>query len=350
MKSIKKIFIILLIGILVLSLGACNNNSESPDGNEDLPKEINFGILRVPNDETIGIAEGLYDKYFTEQGIQCNFIVFDSGREANAALASGSIDFASMGNTNAIVALATGLDVEMFWIDEVLGSIEALAVKNDSDITELKDLAGKKVATPFASTSHYILLKALESAGIEDEVQVLDMQTTEIVAAWERGDIQAAYVWQPSLGALLEDGKVLISSEEMAKEGYITANVKVVRKAFAEKYPDLIVSYIAWLTEGGDLYRTDPEEGAQIVAEELEITQKDALMQMQGSIWCTPEELLGRDYFGTTGSPGNFAVIMKDTADFLKEQQSIETSPSQEVFNDYVNPLYIEKYLETTSQ
>lgn len=344
-KIMSRVLIIILLSMLLVSITACTGNSGDSD-DSSLPKEINFGVLRVPNDESIAIAQDLYAPYFADKGIKCNFIIFDSGREANAALASGSIDFASMGNTNAIVALAKGLDVEMMWIDEVLGEIEALAVKNDAGINTLEDLKGKKVAVPFASTSHYILLKALESAGIEDDVEILDMQTAEIVAAWERGDIQGAYVWQPSLSELLKDGKVLIDSEDMAKEGYITANVKVVRKEFAEKYPELVSDYIAVLTEGGNIYRDNPEEGAQIVADYLEISPEDALMQMQGSIWVTPEELVTGTYFGKTNEAGDFATIMKDTADFLQEQKSIESAPSQDEFNNFVNPLYIEKYLE----
>lgn len=343
-KSVKIILlIILLVGILTF-VSACNN--ESNQKSESLPEEINFGILRVPNDETIAIAEGLLDKYFTEKGIKCNYIPFDSGSHANKALASGSIDFATMGNTNAIIALSMDLNVEMIWIHEVLGKIEALAVKNESGINKIEDLAGMKIATPFASTSHFVLLNALKEAGIDNEVQLLDMKTPEIVAAWERGDIEAAYTWQPSLGKLLEDGKTIITSEDMAKKGYVTANVEVVNKNFAKRYPDLVTSFIQCLTEAADIYRKDPEKAAAIIAKELEITPEDALLQMQGSIWHIPEELLSKDYFGTTETPGAFVTIMKDTSDFLKDQGSIENSPSKEEFEDYVNPIYIEKSLQ----
>ncbi|WP_461205779.1 taurine ABC transporter substrate-binding protein [Clostridium sp. DL1XJH146] len=353
-KLYRNIFLVVLIGVLVGVLAACGSNSEdankTANTESSLPEEINFGILRVPNDETLAIAEGIFDKYFTEKGIKCNFIVFDSGVQANKALASGSIDFATMGNTNSIIALAMDLDVEMVWIHEVLGEIEALAVKNDSGVNKIEDLEGMKIATPFASTSHYVLLNALKEAGIDEKVELLDMKTPEIVAAWERGDIKAAYTWQPSLGELLEDGTMLVSSEDMAEKGYITANVEVVRKEFAEKYPDLVGDYIACLTEAGDIYREDPEKAAEIIAEELEIEQEDALLQMRGSIWCTPEELLEENYFGVSGEPGDFATIMKDTSDFLKEQGSIDNSPSKEEFDSYVNPAYIEKSLETSSK
>jgi taurine transport system substrate-binding protein len=60
----------------------------------------------------------------------------------------------------------------------------------------------------------------------------------------------------------------------------------------------------------------------------------------------TPEEELSEEYMGTSDSPGHFAQIMKDTADFLAEQKSIDSAPSQEAFNEYLNPLYIEMSLE----
>lgn len=345
-RNWKKIIAAVLTVFLLAAISGCTGNKDIGE----YPKEINFGILRVPNDETIAIAEGLFQKTFEEKGIKCNFIVFDSGVEANKALASGSIDFATMGNTNAIIAFALGLDVEMIWIHEVLGEIEALAVKNGSEINKIEDLAGQKIATPFASTAHYSLLNALKNAGIEDKVQLLDMQTAEIVAAWERGDIQAAYTWQPSLSVLLKNGKMLVSSKEMAEQGYITANVELVRKEFALKYPELVADFITCLAEAGDIYREDPVKGAAIVADELEITPEDALMQMKGSIWCTPEELLGDDYFGRTGEPGDFARIMKDTADFLQGQASIDKAPDQDAFNTYVNPVYIETAIEKRQQ
>ncbi len=349
-KFQKSIFVIFLISVLLFSLFGCSTSpGESEQENKKgaaLPKQINIGILRVPNDETIARSKKIFDKYFTEKGIQCNFIVFDSGVDANKAFASGSIDFATMGDTNAIVALSRGLDVEMIWIHEVLGDVEALAVKKDSNIHRIEDLVGKKIATPFASTSHYSLLNALKNVGIEDKVELLDMQTADIVAAWQRGDIEAAYTWQPSLGELLKDGKVLISSEDLAKQGYITANVELVRKEFAQKYPDLVASFIACLAEAGSIYRENPQEGANITAQELEIPSEKTLQQMRGSIWLTPEEQLSKEYLGTKDSIGDFVTIMKDTADFLERQGSIQEAPTQQEFNTFLNSSYIEEAIK----
>lgn len=325
------------------AFAACGGSDETAT---DLPQEINIGYLRVPNDEKLAKTEALFDEYFADKGIETNFLVFDSGVEANQAFASGSIDFASMGNTNGVIALSRGLDVELIWLHEILGEIEALAVRKDRGIEKVEDLAGMTVATTFASTSHYSLLQILNEAGIADQVQLLDMQTMDIVAAWERGDIDAAYTWQPSLGRLLEDGNMLISSEQAAEMGHKTANVLLARKGFTEQYPDLTVDFIAALVEGGNMYRENPDKAAEIVAEPLGITAEDALAQMQGSIWLTPEEEVSSEYMGTSETAGAFSKVMKETSDFLLGQGSITESPSQEQFDAFINPKYIEMYLE----
>jgi len=340
-KTLLSVLFLILVLTIIPFFSGCNNSPE------DLPKEINFGILRVPNDETIAIEYGLFDKYFGEKGIKCNFIVFDSGVQANQALASGSIDFATMGNINSIIAMVRDLNVELIWIHEVLGEIEALVVRKDSGINTVYDLIGKKIAVPFASTSHYILLNILKEAGIENQVQLYDMKTTEIVAAWARGDIDAAYTWQPTLGELIaNDGKVLVSSKDMLERGYVTANVELVRKDFAEKYPEIVISFIDCLSEAADIYRNNPQKAAEIVSKNLGITPEEALFQMQGSIWLTREEMISKTYMGTSKEPGDFVKVMKDTSDFLKDQGFIEVSPDLEEFEKFINPYYIEKSLE----
>ncbi len=345
-KIIKKIILAVVMVLLLSPLVGCQSEKADGDFDGDLPQVINIGYLRVPNDEMVAKTMGIFDDYFSKKGIECNFVVFDSGVDANKALASNSIDFATMGNTNGIIAFSRGLDVELIWIHEVLGQIEGLAVKNGSNINSAEDLRGKRIATPFASTSHYSLLNYLKNAGIEEDVELLDMLTADIVAAWERGDIEAAYTWQPTLGQLLENGRTLVNSEEMAKKGNLTANVCLVRKGFSKDYPEVVADFIRVLSEGGDAYRNNPQESAQAVAKELEITKEEALIQMEGSRWLTPKEMVSSDFMGSSTQAGAFSNVMKDTADFLAGEKSIDFVPTQEEFDAFINPTYIEMTLE----
>ena len=340
--KLLKLLITTSVLFTVLGLSGCSTTDEVAS---EYPEEVNFGVLRVPNDEILAIASNILQDNFTELGIEVNLIPFDSGVQANAAFASDSIDFATMGNTNSIIALSKDLDVELIWIHEVLGEVEALVVKDES-ITEVEQLKGKKIATPFASTSHYILLNVLKEAGIENDVTLLDMKTAEIVAAWIRGDIDAAYTWQPTLGELLKDGSMLVSSADMVEKGYVTANVECVRSAFAEEYPELVALYISSLAEAQELYKNDQETAVEYMATELDISIEETKSVIKGSIWVDRSDLLSSEFFGTSDNSGNFANIMKDTSDFLLEQNSVDNSKDLSEFQSFVNPEYIEMSIE----
>lgn len=328
--------------IVLLLLSACGmKETES-----EFPSKINIGIIRVPNDKQVAISMEIFDTYFKNKGIQTNFLFFDSGVAANQAFASGSIDFAEMGYTNGVVALSKELPVELIWIHDVLGKNEALVVQEESSITTIQDLKGKKIATPFSSTSHFSLLKTLEDAGIQNEVEILDMETADIVAAWERKDIDATYTWEPSLSRVKETGRVLITSEELADKGIMTTNIELVHQNFAKKYPDLVIDYLACLQQGHEYFVTNQKETASIVAKDLNLTDEEVLNQMQASKWLTAQEQVSSDYLGTNAEPGQFHHIFIDTIDFLLTQKAINDRPSEEVVHQFINSSYAEKLVE----
>lgn len=332
--------IIVLLSLLFL-LSACG--SKSSNGN--LPDKVRIGIIRVPNDKTVAISKSYFDEFFKDKGIKTEFIFFDSGVAANQAFSSGSIDFAEMGHTNGVVALANNLPVNLIWIHEVLGSNEALVVKQGSGIEKIEDLEGKKIATTFSSTSHLSLLKALEKAGIEDKVQLLDMQTAEIVAAWERGDIEAAYSWEPGLSRLKESGSVLIDSEQLSKEGIITANIDLVHNNFAKAYPDLVADYIRVLDKAVNLYKDSPEEAIEAASKQLELDLDETKHQMAGTVWLSADEQISSSYLGSQESPGYFHEVFMQSAEFLKGQGNIDRVPSMEEINEFINSSYVEMAL-----
>lgn len=329
--------------ILMLIFTACQKKV----GDDSLPDKISIGTIRVPNDKLVAYQMGFFKDYFQDKGIDVQLLYFDSGTAANVAFASGDLDFAGMGYTNAIVALSNNINTELIWIHEILGSNEALVVQEDSDIQSISDLKGKRVATPFSSTSHYSLLNALELAGLSaQDIQLLDMDTEDIVAAWERKDIDAAYSWEPTLTVLKNSGCVLIDSQELADMGYITANIELVNKAFSEKYPELVADYISALNQAVELYLNDTDQAVEAAATYLNVDQETIRKQMAGSQWVTAETQSTENYLGTQDAPGNFHDIFLKTAEFLYGQQRIRQVPSKEEINDYINESYIERSLE----
>ncbi|MDR2099339.1 MAG: aliphatic sulfonate ABC transporter substrate-binding protein [Campylobacteraceae bacterium] len=304
---------------------------------------VRIATQQMPNDENIAKAK----KYFDAIGVDVKLLEFDSGAAVVNAIASGSIDIGLVGTTPAATAISKNLGVELIWIHGVLGKSEALAVKNSANIKSIKDLKGKKAAAPFGSTGHYSLLSALELDGLKpSDVTILDLQPKDIFAAWKRGDIDAAYVWDPVLTSLLDDGFILLTSEDLAKDGVITADVEVVSAKFGKKYPNVVAEYIKALSKAQDDYHNDFNGTIKTLAKYFQISETDAKAQILGNVWLNAKEQLDSKYLGKRGKIGDIALALKKTADFLEKQKSIEKAPPLEVFQKAVNPLYIELSLE----
>ena len=196
---------------------------------------IRIGYQTNLDPAKVAQADGAYEKAI---GKPLDWRKFDSGAEVIAAIAGGSIDIGLVGSSPLAVAASNKLPIETFLIADLIGDAEALVVRNGSGIEKPEDLVGKTVAVPFVSTTHYSLLAALKHWGIDPtKVKIVNARPPEIAAAWSRGDIDAAYVWDPALGAIKPTGKVLVSSAEVGKWGAPTFDAWIVRKDFAEKNP-----------------------------------------------------------------------------------------------------------------
>ena len=264
-------------------------------------------------------ADGLYEK---STGRSINWRKFESGAEVIAAVASGDVQLGYVGSSPLAAAASHGLPVQTFLIAVQIGSAEALVVR--PGITRPQDLIGKKIAVPFVSTTHYSLLAALKHWQIDPtKVQIINLRPTEITAAWLRGDIDAAYVWDPALGKLRETGKELVTSTEVAKWGSPTFDAWIVRKDFAAKNPDFVNQFAkvtlkayadynanpkAWIANASNLDKVSRLTGAR--PEEIA-----GLLQGNGY----PDAAEQADLLGT-----RTVKAVAATAAFLKEQGKVD--------------------------
>ncbi|MBW4460095.1 MAG: ABC transporter substrate-binding protein [Nodosilinea sp. WJT8-NPBG4] len=298
------------------------------------PATIRIGYQVIPNAELLAKTLGLTEKAFPNSKIQ--YSSFDSGRDVNTAFAANGIDFGLAGSVPVAVGISQGLPYEVYFIHDVIGDAEALAVRDG--IASTKDLVGKKVAVPFGSTTHFSLLALLEQDGVDSaSLTLLDLQPQDLVAAWQRGDIDAAYVWEPHLTRLVSDGgKVLITSADLADRGVLTADVGLVHKDFAQNYTDALRQYIAVLDEAVEFYRTNPDQAAEALAKELGLTPEESLASSKGIIWLTSAEQADAKFLGTPDQPGDFADVLKDSADFLVKQKAIDRAADITTFQQHL--------------
>ena len=176
-------------------------------------------------------------------GYKINWRQFGGGGDVIRAMASGDVQLGEVGSTGIATAISQGMDVELFWILEDIASAEALVARNGSGVNSVADLKGKKVGTPFVSTSHFQLLYALQKAGLKaSDVQALNVRPPEIAAAWGRGDIDATFIWDPVLSNVKKMGKVLTTSGDICKQGACTFDGLIVTRTFAKENPEFMTA------------------------------------------------------------------------------------------------------------
>ncbi|WP_390405171.1 taurine ABC transporter substrate-binding protein [Lacticaseibacillus jixiensis] len=321
MKRLK--LSLLLMGLLIMTGCHSQRTSETT---------IRIGILQVPDDVAIARHQGYFTDLAKQQHVRIQYIPFDSGVDANKALMSGDIDCASMGDTNALVALNAGIKVKLVWINSIIGNNEGLVVKKGRGITTLADLRGKKIATPFASTSHYSLMMVLKKQHLLHQVTLIDMDTQDIVAAWQRGDIDAAYTWQPTLSQLTQTGKLLTTSATQSHQGNTTANVLLMRTAFIKSQPKLAHGILTQLDAAHQLYQHHPQQAIQAAAKQIDITPQAAKQQLGSSLLPT-----AATQCSTRLLNGEFRRALLRTGQFMAQQQTIRSAPTLDQLIDFID-------------
>src|SRR5205085_6454926 len=192
-------------------------------------------------------------------GYKINWKQFGGGGEVIKAMASGAVQVGEVGSAGIAAAVSRGEPYELFWILEDIGEAEALVAKNGSGINSVADLKGKKIAMPFNSTTHFHTMVALEQAKINPaDVQILNMRPPEVRAAWQRGDIQATYIWDPVLAEVKKDGKVIMTSGKLSAEtGKDTFDGYIVNKDWAKQNQDFMVKFVKVLAAADEKYRAN---------------------------------------------------------------------------------------------
>ena len=304
-------------------------------------KEVTFAHQDMIVPFRVIIDDGELEK---ATGYKVNWRKFTGGGDVIRAMASGDVQIGEVGSSPAATAASQGMDVQVIWVLDDIAQAEQLVARNGSGVNSIADLKGKKVATPFVSTSHYQLLAALQNAGINPkDVKILNMRPPEIVAAWDRGDIDATFVWDPALLKVKENGKVLLSSSDVAKQGKPTFDAIMVDRNWAAKNKQFVQTLIELIDKKDAEYLANkakwtvdsPE--AKSVAKIAGGDVKDVPTSLAEYAFPSAKVEASPAWLGG-GKDGLVAKSLLDTAKFLKEQGRIQDIAPD--YSKFVDPEY----------
>lgn len=297
--------------------------------------DLRIGWQQIVEPSRVPQAEGVYEK---ATGANITWSQFGGGADVVAAIASGSLDIGYVGSSPLTAAASQELPIQAIYIVGNIAEAEALAVKG---VTKPEELVGKKIATPFVSTAHYSLLTALKHWGVDPAaVQILNLRPQEIAAAWERGDIDGAYVWDPVLTQIkTAGGTVLADSSDVAEWGGPAFDAWIVRKEYAEANPDVVKAFVKVTGDAYAAYLADPAKWGADSKEAADIAKltganaADVPALLKGYVFPPLADQAGPNYLG-----GATVKAIADTAAFLAEQGKISAPLAD--YSAYVNPSF----------
>jgi len=282
-----------------------------------------IGEFGTPLPMMAAAADGEYDK---AMGQKIEWRKFGSGTDVIAAMASGDVKLAALGSSPFAIAASQGVPIKLFMISEVIGNSESLVARDGAGIASLADLKGKRVAVPVGSTAHFSLVGALKHAGVDEKaVTILSMSPDQIAAAWSQGAIDAAYIWEPVLSKIMESGKRIVGSDEVAKWGYPTFDGWVVNAKWAEEHPKELAAFVKVTDTATRAYLDDPaaylaSDKVGVIAKATGADPAQIKSVFDGFTFLTAAEQAGPDWLG-----GSIADTIAGTATFLKSAGRIDS-------------------------
>ena len=303
-------------------------------------KEVTFAHQDMVVPLRVLMESGELEK---QTGYKVNWRMFGGGGDVIKAMASGDVQMGEAGSSPVTAAVSQGQDIKLFWILLDIADAESLVARNGSGVNSVKDLKGKKVATPFVSTAHYQLMAAMKMEGLDAKsVNVMNLRPPEIAAAWERGDIDAAFIWPPVLSKIKGNGKVIASSASIGAKGYPTFDGLVVNAKWAAENEAFMVTFVRLLAKYDDEYRKNAAkwtaDSAQVkaIAKWTKADAKAVPSDMKLYKFPSMQEQVSATWLG-----GGSAKAMANTAVFLKEQGRIqEVKPN---YASFVTDVYVKK-------
>lgn len=309
---------------------------------ESVPPEVRLAYAGSPRVWILAKADGSFDKAF---GTKVKWIPFASGSDVLSLFAAKEIDIARFGSSPAVAGIVRKLPIEIFGISGVIATSERLIVR--PAIKNLKELEGKTIGYPPNSTAQYALEAAIKVNKIDrSKLKLLPLKPADLVAAWKRGDIDAAYVWGPFTQQLEADGgREIFATKQLQKDGYLIYNNFAVRKEFADKYPELLVKFLRTYQEKVDQYKKDPQASVQIVAKHLDVPFETARSTLAGLEYPSITEQLTPAFVGNGATTPNSVIARaaKDTAIFLADLGEIRKADIPESFAPSINTVYLQR-------
>jgi len=250
----------LVSGVAALVLAAI----AQPALAETQPETVNIGYQKA-NIFALLKYRGTLDSEFKKQGISVRWVEFPAGPQMLEGLNVGSIDLAATGDAPPAFAQAAQADLVYLGHSPANPQTEAIVVPQNSTINTVADLKGKRVALNKGSDVNYLLIAALEKAGLSyKDIKPVYLPPADARAAFQRGAVDAWVIWDPYYAEVETNAKArLVKNAEGLVPHY---TFYLASRKFAEAHPQTAEKVLTELGTLSDWANKNPQETAKILS------------------------------------------------------------------------------------
>ncbi|MDH6567014.1 NitT/TauT family transport system substrate-binding protein [Streptomyces sp. SAI-117] len=293
--SVLRRSLAVIAALPLLTLAACGYGSEAKDDDTakvaagakkidglDSVKIGYFGNL-THGTALVGVDKGFFQK---ELGAtKASYATFNAGPSEIEALNSKSIDIGWIGPSPAINGYVKSGGKSL----KIIGGSASGGVKlvvNPDKIKSLKDVKGKKIATPqLGNTQDVAFLNWISEQGWKVDAQsgkgdVTVVRTDNKITpdAYKSGSIDGAWVPEPTASKLVAEGaKVLLDESSLwPDKKFVITNI-IVRQDFLKEHPKAVEAVLRASVEANKWINANPDEAKAAANKQLEADSGKAL-------------------------------------------------------------------------
>jgi sulfonate transport system substrate-binding protein len=236
---------------------------------------------------------GAFDAALAARGVRVEWVEYAGGIQLVEALRSRELAVGVVGDCPAVFAQAEDVPIVYVAAEPPSPRGTALIVPAASSVQCVQELRGKRVAVNRAAQAHYLLLRALEEAGVHrDEVEICFEPPDRALRAFQLGEIAAWGIWDPWLSSARIDfgARVLRDATGLMKNSAFY----LARREFAEQHPELIIELLRHVQVAAQWVKRDPIRAADMIAPALGLSSRALMASLERELRTAPlsEELI----------------------------------------------------------
>ncbi len=264
--------------VVLASTTACGGGTADDDNDEE-PTSVTVGVLPIVDVAPIHL--GVEQGFFEDHGLDVELENSDGGANVASSVAEGAYEFGFSNTTSLVLDRSEGTPVTVVsngatTTGEQGEDFGAIVAPEDSNISSAADLEGATVAVNTTENIGDTTVRnsIREDGGDADDVEFSPMSFSEMPAALDDGDVDAAWMVEPTLTTALEGGSEEITSNFVDTHESLSVASYFTSEEYQEDNPETVESFSAAMNESLNYADGHPAEVRRIVSSYTEIDEQ----------------------------------------------------------------------------